>query len=260
MAERKNQHFVPQMHLRNFSVNNDRKTIGLFNIASNRFIGDRANIKNQSSEDWFYGKDLNLEDALGIIEGKTTEILKNIIDSGKYPTRFSEQHHALITFICLLGARTKYMEEITNESVDKFVKQAYSKTFSEEELSLVKVKIDNAIQLIVAKAAEGSSLLYDLNYKILLNKTKISFWTSDHPVVYYNQLLENIRPYANNIGFVTKGLEIFYPISPKHCLLFFDENTYGFGARIGKIIEIVNDSDVEKINLTQYINANENLY
>jgi hypothetical protein len=260
MPEKKNQHYVPQFHLKNFSVNGDKKTIGLFNIASNKFIENKAKIQHQSSEDYFYGKDLVFENALEGIETVTSGNLKKIIDTNYFPSRFSEKHHALISFVCLLWARTKYVEDRANEKVDKFTKQAFSQTFSNEELDLVRVRMDKAIQSVLSSAAKGSELLYDLNYRVLFNKTNIPFWTSDNPVVFYNQLLESLRPYANNIGFASKGLQIIYPFSPKHCLLFYDGNTYGFGSDIKKIIEVVNESDVERINLTQYINANENLY
>ena len=73
MSEKKNQHYVPKMHLRNFSVNNNRKIIGLFNFASNKFVGDKAPIESQSSENWYYGKDLKLENALEKIEAKTQQ-------------------------------------------------------------------------------------------------------------------------------------------------------------------------------------------
>ena len=103
-------------------------------------------------------------------------------------------------------------------------------------------------------------LLYDLRYKVVRNHSRISFWTSDNPVVFYNQLLETIRPYANNIGWVTKGLEIFYPISPKLCLVFFDTNVYGLGKKDDDFVESFGEADVEQMNLLQFVNANENLY
>ncbi len=268
MPEKKNQHYVPKMHLRNFSVNNNRKIIGLFNIASNKFIGDKAAIENQSSEDWFYGKDLILENVLGHFETLTSSILKKTIDSNYFPPRFSEEHSALISFVCLLSARTKYKEEATNDSIDGFLKHimsfanefTYDKKYTKEVLNKFKIRTKNAIHLSLETAIEVSPLLRDLKYVLLLNETSLSFWTSDNPVVFYNQLLEMLRPDTRNTYYTAKGLQIFYPISPRHCLLFYDETTYGFGSKTGRIINIDKELDVEQINLTQYINANYNLY
>lgn len=268
MPEKKNQHYVPKMHLRNFSVNNNRKIIGLFNIASNEFIGDKAPIENQSSEDWFYGKDLMLENALEYVETLTSSILKKIIDSSYFPPRFSREHHVLISFVCLLSARTKYKEEATNDSIDGFLKHimsfanefTYDKKYTKEVLDKFKIRAKNAIHLSLETAIEMTPLLNDLKYILLLNETSLSFWTSDNPVVFYNQLLEPLRPDARNTYYTAKGLQIFYPISPKHCLLFYDETTYGFGSKTGRIIKIDKEFDIEQINLTQYVNANYNLY
>lgn len=87
MAEKKNQHYVPQFHFKNFSVNENRKTINLFNIPSNKFIENKANIRHQSSEDWFYGKDLILENVLEHFETQTSSIIKKIIDLNYVPPR-----------------------------------------------------------------------------------------------------------------------------------------------------------------------------
>jgi len=197
MAEKKNQHYVPQFHLKNFSINGGRKIIGLFNIPSNKFIGNKARIKHQCAGDWFYGKDLILENALEYVETLTSSILKKIINSSYFPPRFSEEHRVLISFVCLLSARTKYNEEATNDSIDGFLKHIMSfaneftddKKYTKEVLDKFKIRAKNAIHLSLETAIEITPLLNDLKYVLLLNETSLSFWTSDNPVVFYNQLL-----------------------------------------------------------------------
>lgn len=268
MVEKKNQHYVPQFHLKNFSVNGSRRTINLFNIASNKFIGNKAKIQHQASEDYFYGKDSGLDRILEFFETKTGSILKKTIDSNYFPPRFSEEHSDLISFVCLLSARTKYKEEATNDWIDGFLKHVISlaneftvdKKYTREVLDKFKIRNKNAIDLCLETAIDVSPLLRDLKYVLLVNETNLSFWTSDNPVVFYNQLLEPFRPNENNTYYTAKGLQIFYPIAPKHCFLFYDETTYGFGGKTGRIIKIDKEIDVEQINLIQFINANYNLY
>ena len=274
MPEKKNQHYVPQLHLKNFSVSGNRNrlplvlTINLFNIPSNKFIENKANIQHQSSEDWFYGKDLILENLLGHFETQAGVVLKKTVDFDYFPKRFSEEHSDLISFICLLSARTKYKEESMNDWIDGFLKSVLSfaneftsdKKYTKDVLDKFKIRYNNAIHLSLETAIEMSPLLRDLKYVLLTNETKLSFWTSDNPVVFYNQLLEPLRPESSNTYYTAKGLQIFYPISPRHCFLFYDETTYGFGNRTGRIIKINKELDVEQINLIQYINANNNLY
>ncbi len=268
MANKKNQHYVSQFHLKNFSVNGNRKTINLFNIASNKFIGNKAKIKHQCSEDWFYGKDSTIDYVLEHFEMRTSNIIKKVVVSDYVPSRYSEEHSDLISYICLLSAGTKYKEESTNDSIDGVLKHVFSfvneftvdKKYTKEFLDKFKIINKNAIDWSVEAAIEMSPLLRDLKYVLLLNQTSLSFWTSDNPVVFYNKLLEALRPNSRNTYYAAKGLQIFYPISPRHCLLFYDETTYGFGSKTGRIIKTDKEFDVEQINLIQYINANNNLY
>ncbi|HEX2983013.1 MAG TPA: DUF4238 domain-containing protein, partial [Ignavibacteriales bacterium] len=61
MAERKNQHFVPQFYLRNFSEN--KKSLCDYNLSNNKYIKN-ASIKDMASQNYFYGKDENIEKLL----------------------------------------------------------------------------------------------------------------------------------------------------------------------------------------------------
>lgn len=258
MADKKNQHYVPQFHLKNFSVCGNRRTINLFNINLNRFICNKAKIQHQASEDYFYGKDSALDSILEHFETKTGSILKKTIKSNYFPSRFSEEHSDLISFVCLLSARTKYKEESTNEWLDGVLKHIISfankfttdKKYTNDFLDKFKIVNKNAIDMSLETAIYVSPLLRDLKYVLLINETNLSFWTSDNPVVFYNQLLEPLRPKESNTYYTAKGLQIFYPISPKHCYLFYDETTYGFGNKTGKIIKIDKEVNVEQINLS----------
>jgi Protein of unknown function (DUF4238) len=51
LADNKNQHFVPQFYLRNFSTDEEKQSIGLFNFARSTAVGN-ASIRNQCSRDY----------------------------------------------------------------------------------------------------------------------------------------------------------------------------------------------------------------
>ena len=63
MAEKKRQHYVPRFHLKLFSE--DGVSINLFNIKTGKII-EKAAIKGQCQEDYFYGKDLKVETGLSL--------------------------------------------------------------------------------------------------------------------------------------------------------------------------------------------------
>lgn len=58
---KKNQHFIPQFYLRNFSYYSNGKEIGIYVPTINFFKNDVA-IKHQGSKNFFYGKDEIIED------------------------------------------------------------------------------------------------------------------------------------------------------------------------------------------------------
>lgn len=60
-----------------------------------------------------------------------------------------------------------------------------------------------------------SDILLSYKWTILVNKSNIAFLTSDNPVV----LKPNIHSPHRGYGFKTKGIEIYYPLSPKYALL-----------------------------------------
>lgn len=55
MAFNKNQHFVPKVHLRPFSLDGENLSISLINLRQMKPIPN-APVKNQCSSDYFYGK------------------------------------------------------------------------------------------------------------------------------------------------------------------------------------------------------------
>ena len=68
MPSNKNQHFVPQLLLRNFSSDSgkSKNSINTYIIKNKKFI-ENVSIKSQCSKNYFYGKNL-------IIEKKITSI------------------------------------------------------------------------------------------------------------------------------------------------------------------------------------------
>lgn len=259
MAENKNQHFVPQFYLRKFSDNG--KHVGVYNIPSNKFIKN-GKIKNEASENYFYGKNSQADEVLRKIETEAGKVIKIIIETGELPIKDSTEYLSIFKFIGTLHARTKYRRDNHNERIDEFHKLVLNRKheISKEDLDLIKITDKNAPQHEVWTAIIGLPVIYDLKIKLIVNKTALSFWTSDNPTVFLNQFLEKRRPKLNNTGWIMKGLQIFCPISPKHVLFFYDANVYKVGQKSESNVYVSNIKDVEEINKIQLISATENIY
>jgi hypothetical protein len=108
MAEHKNQHYVSQFYLKNFS--SDRKTIGTLILSSNKFI-ENAPIKNQCSKDNFY-QDKNYEIALSELEADTSVIFDKIMNKEDLS---SKEKFIARAFMLLQETRTKHSADLFQE-------------------------------------------------------------------------------------------------------------------------------------------------
>src|SRR3546814_12494576 len=76
MAFNKNQHFVPKVHLRPFSLDGENLAISLINLRQMKPIPN-APVKNQCSSDSFYGRDPKLESAINFVENTYGEVVRD---------------------------------------------------------------------------------------------------------------------------------------------------------------------------------------
>src|ERR1043166_9568494 len=106
MANKKNQHFVPKLYLKQFSVNNDNATIGLFHLDNNLFLA-KVPLKHQAKETYFYGEDGYLEEQLSKLEALAAPCLKEIAASNSLPKKESPEYFRVFSFTVILANRTK---------------------------------------------------------------------------------------------------------------------------------------------------------
>lgn len=125
MAIKKDQHYVPQFLLKNFSCYETRKQIGVYNLRNQLFLNCKSAIKGQAQEEYFYGKDLLLENMLAKLEQDVGLIFKKIIQSNRLPDWGTPEYAHMHIFTIIQAARTKYVEEEWNESFDMKIKSIY---------------------------------------------------------------------------------------------------------------------------------------
>lgn len=174
----------------------------------------------------------------------------------------SEEHALTILYVFTQYCRTKYSVDAIDEGVDKLYKhilQRYPET-QKFDLDQFKFGLNNVGLLSLKLAIDALPVLLDLDYKLLVNKTNIEIITSDNPVVLYNQLFTSSNPNCNNTGAASKGLQIFFPISPSCVLLFFDNKVYSVGKKGHEIVEITRVRDVYEINTLQVCSARDTVY
>jgi hypothetical protein len=261
MPEKKNQHFVPRFYLKKFSLQSQEERIGVFNISSLKFIKS-ANLYEQASKNYFYGRDLKIENTLQPLEAESAKIINSIVDQQTLPSVDSRDHQMLLMFIIALLGRTIYAAEMIDEAIGKYKETVSSINYNAlpESERNIDLTLTDAVQESLRIVLSNFPIVRDLCWKLIINETEQPFITSDHPVVLYNQFLEPRKTYGSNVGLASKGLEIFLPLSPKFTLVLFDKDVYRVGTRNKTSIKADSLADITALNLLQYINANKNIY
>ena len=125
--KKKRQHYVPKFYLRHFSFD-DGSRLHLIHTRKLREITG-ISLKEQCYDDYFYGKDPRVENALQDMEGVTAEVFRTIIANQRLPQRGTPDEFILRTFICLQWGRTKSHAETSEAMFNKMLKTAYGSTW-----------------------------------------------------------------------------------------------------------------------------------
>lgn len=92
----------------------------------------------------------------------------------------------------------------------------------------------------------------------MINKTKVSFITSNNPAAKYSQFLERMG--VKNYALGSRGLQIFIPLTPSIGVMFYDPKCYKLGDRKKNYVELTQEKDIEELNKLTASNAEGVLY
>ncbi len=262
--DRKNQHYVPQFHLRRWSY--DGKRISLYNKDNNVFVDSKASIKNVASKDYFYGANGKIEGVLSDIERNVAPIFNKIIENKAITGLSPEEYELVLLYIVLGNERTL----ATAERQEIFVKRMLYEVLETEQahgkytdLNLEKImdgiKVNNTCAVSIKAALELYPLIYDLNLILIENLSEVEFLTSDYPTIKYN-LWSIKRKLVTGWGLSSSGLMLMCPISPKYALLAYDHYIYNAAWDKRGVLTIRKNTQIDEINRLMMLNAQSNLY
>ena len=259
-TDKKNQHYIPKFYLRNFSFNGNKKQIGLFNI-NNSFFHETAKLKTQGSKNFYYGVDGIIEDGLAEIEGIISKTLKKIIEDKQVPKKDSQDYFNLLMFIVLTDLRNPVRIEGSKKMFQEMRDNILSIAPDSDVDSLVpRMSHDEHIKMCLSQTPHLMEVIYDLDYKLIINETDIPFITSDFPILKYNRFLEEKKWVGTKAAFGNIGLKIFIVINHQISLVFFDSAIYKVGNKRDKMVRLDNNEDINQLNLLQITNCLDTVY
>jgi hypothetical protein len=252
----KNQHFVPQFLLKNFSVGSDH-VVHIYDSKRDK-LRPPTTVARVLSENYFYDDDNVIENFLAIeIEKSASEIIGGIIKS---PTNIIESDKVdLLRFISTQLNRTPRALSASMEMIEKFSDNLIYEIgllngFEKSEIDRIKLKINDPRNLLALQVLEGSLqwiLLKDLSFHLIINKTEIPFVISDHPVIKYNWYLRNSADISYT-SLTNCGLKIFLPISSDVTICLYDKNVYKIGDKYKNYSLIASENDSLWLNELQF--------
>jgi hypothetical protein len=191
----------------------------------------KTSLNNIGCEKGFYSHET--EHYLAVVESKASPVLEKIIENKDLQKLHWHEREILASFIAIQDNRTYELRE-TMEPVNKWVLERIIESMPEEKKrSLSEEQINNYIndkakdmaievqeELLKKQVVLFANMLLGLQWILLENNTEMPLWTSDNPVNKFNPT--ESPPYMGNLGYLSSGIEIFLPLTPKLCLSLCD--------------------------------------
>jgi len=251
MATNKNQHYVPQCYLRQFSVEGSRSAINLLNIDRKKFI-ECASIKSQCSKSYFYGEDLRLEKALQPIEGEYSSVIKLISKQGY---RLTDYHRNFLRrFWLLQNMRTEAASIRSIQMTDEMGEVVGA------DARQYRLELKEAVQQSMEMFIEKINIIDDLKICLIKNKSEVDFITSDDPAVLTNRWhIQNKHSKGISFGLGSAGNITLLPLTPRILCLGYDGDVYSISHKKGWV-DVRNKKDIQSFNEHQFLNCRANIF
>ncbi|GLX78282.1 hypothetical protein tinsulaeT_16220 [Thalassotalea insulae] len=255
----KNQHFVPQFLLKNFTSPNE--TINIYDSAR-ELLRPPTSVNRVLAENYFYDKDNSVEHFLrDHVEGPASLIVKQFSphqQSQAVPLNQKSKIDVL-RFLTVQLNRTPRALNDSLGNIDNFFDDLFKEigrlnNFEESVINSVKFKLDDPkdiLRMQTIEAAFNWPLINDLEWHFLINSTDLDFVISDHPVVHYNWYLRDSIE-MDYTAITNHGVQMFLPLSPIVTLCLYDKKIYKLGNKNCSYTEVNNKSDINILNDLQF--------
>lgn len=223
MPDYKNQHFVPRCYFRSFSLDEQGRSVCLYNISTSRAVR-RASIRGQCARPWLYGEDLHIERSMQQFEEAYTRVLRRLRNEGKEPTK--QDLITLRDFMMLQFSRTEAAINRTTSAIED-VSDTVRDSLSGSSVNPPELHCNDRTMMLMTLGmfTDLRKSVSDLRICLFKNETSQDFVTSDDPVAFMSRFhAQKIR--SNVFGIGSAGALFYFPLSPRLLLLCYDGDVY----------------------------------
>lgn len=258
--EKKNQHYVPEFYLKNWTIEGKNQIYVYDKKTKKSFL---TNVNNVASERYFYDIDfsgiLKKEDLIeyglpmcdiehlddgqyienyfaneieGDFQNRISRIIERVSRMNNWelnncyfvnqPDKLTLSYHLALQLVRVKSLRSRFAEQ--SDCMEQILQDMGAKPHIIEKYTVN----DKHLSYLQAKMilnrrtiSELAHAFYDLSWSLFLNHTKQPFFTSDSPI----GMQEHVHdPFLSMRGLRCKGIEVFFPLSPNIILLMVDGN------------------------------------
>lgn len=281
---KKLQHYVPQFYLRQFAFKEENDKYFLKSLFKNQGnVVKEINVKYVASEKYFYDRDYPqpIENYLSIAENDISKTYHKIIERRSLLNLIGKDKFHLVMFtyfqfVRTNSARTKF-HQIFNNELKKLKQDHIAKKGLESFKKLkeyVLKKYVKKVQKILIYIDDSTYEIMKKNYspsrlKTLLNKKKeiiahlksldfhlleikdsnLEFYSSDNPIGFYSKDAQMDGEGLTFLNILDKSTQIFFPFSPKFCIILFDSHIYDYKLKYPEKKQVLTEVDGAFIRL-----------
>ena len=252
----KNQHFIPQVLLRNFSCDKKRRMINIYLLKFNE-IKYAVGLTDQASKRYLYGADQKLEKVFCHFETLFGHVLKKLLNED---INLNDNEEAVLRLFMILQLnRTPIAEKNYHHQINMLFKNTlshypkYKKIIDDFSIELTHPYYD-----LLNLSLRVSFLISDLKVGLIKCCQDSQFIIGEQPIVLLNPyLFEKKWPGAKQ-GIGQKGTIIVMPISQNYSVILYDSIRYGL-SNFKKIIQ-VNNEDEDILNYCQFLQTSNCIF
>lgn len=261
-AKIKIQHYVPRLYLKNFVIKPKKHSVYCYDkTKSKAFV---TSTKNIACENYFYdtssAEEQRIENALNVVESSFDPIYKKMLTSEDLKSLTSIEKQTIAFFVMTQELRTREHRELMKDMWKQAKERLYIEKLTDEFKERYGIDTwgtedgTKVLQLSMFKNIPYyAEILLQMKWILLINRTPTPFWTSDHPINRFNPI--DMKPYGN-LGLLSRGIQIHFPLSPKIVLSFSDPSTYGFfgeNIEVKDIQNVIFENSLQVTHSTRYI-------
>ncbi len=228
------QHYVPQFYLRQFAQKK-RKSYQIKCFDKSDLKSFTANTNKIACESYFFdppGTNQPIEQWLARLERRFAKSYDRLIEHQKLKRLSASDRVGISNFLSVQWVRTREYREHIRDFVTQLKSRLEEKNVTDQIRDDLEIwsQDDFIISLQIEGMRENvrkiAPIIRRMKWILLVNNTNMPFWTSDHPFTRYNPV-DPPHSYMGNLGLLSRGIQILFPLTPKLSLTLCDPLAYG---------------------------------